>query len=699
MKPGDRLGKYQLISELGRGGAAVVFLARHVESGKQHALKRLLPKYAFDDEVARRFRKEAQIAASLNHPNIVVINEVNQAEDGTPFIAMEYFEHGSLKERMEKTSMFVNVEEVVAITKGILNGLDYAHSKGVVHRDIKPDNVMLRDHLIPVLTDFGIAKASIGTVIQTATDLIVGTPRYMSPEQCSKGIVDGRSDLYSVGVMLYQLLTGEPPFEADTPIALMLQHVNNPVPPLRAKKAWIPKWLEMVVVTALEKDPDLRYQSAREFVKAMDRRKTLVPGLSDSGAIQAPSEEQIGTAEEPFIDPSSFPELFAREVESSDRRDFEMSVQGAKVDLLRARTAKAMAFASILILLVALNWILSFLGDQGPERTETPATVVRTDPYRARGGYNRLEPSAPGGSASDLGAETASDPQDGVEEGYRPHEGNHSGTDDGMYPAESGGSEISAADSDSHDSGVYAEAEATCPMTVISDPPGANVAGLRERNLTTPFSVKVPPGPRRLEFFLSGFLPHSETFRVLNGRDNIIRVRLDSERSIISRAEKYMRLGQFVEPPKENALEVFESVLKRDPGNIKARSGMVALCMAQMKKAMMQRDQFDLAASSKSLQVIIEAADGKDFLVILGEKALSLSEEINGSGVVFIESNPSGADVTDLASMTFGKTPYRAVVPCGLHSYVVSHEGMKRQEANMRVDSLELSKIYIDFSK
>jgi len=260
-------GRYRIQRKLGAGGMANVYLAEDQELGRRVAIKILNDRHANDDQFVERFRREAKNAAALSHPNIVSIYDRGEAE-GTYYIAMEYLDGRSLKELIVsrgEAPIAVTVEYV----RQILSALRFAHRHGIVHRDIKPHNVLVNGEGAVKVTDFGIARA--GASQMTEAGSIVGTAQYLSPEQARGGEVDQRSDLYSLGVVLYELLTGSVPFSGDTPVEIAMKHLSQTPEPPSKRRVDIPRELDMVVMRALAKDPADRYQSADEMEADLER--------------------------------------------------------------------------------------------------------------------------------------------------------------------------------------------------------------------------------------------------------------------------------------------------------------------------------------------------------------------------------------------------------------------------------------------
>lgn len=279
---GDR---YEVTDVIGRGGMAEVREGRDLRLGRRVAIKILRADLARDPAFQVRFRREAQSAAALNHPNIVAVYDTGEDELAAggsgddrsiepvivPYIVMEYVDGMTLRQLLSRGRRLLP-ERALEITAGILSALDYAHRHGIVHRDIKPANVMLTRSGDVKVMDFGIARAinDAGTTMTTAS-AVMGTAAYLSPEQARGEIVDARSDLYSTGVLLYELLTGQPPFTGDSPVAIAYQHVSEmPTPPSQIDPR-IPPQIDAIVLHALAKRPDDRYQSAAEFRADIER--------------------------------------------------------------------------------------------------------------------------------------------------------------------------------------------------------------------------------------------------------------------------------------------------------------------------------------------------------------------------------------------------------------------------------------------
>jgi len=266
-------GRYRILRRLGSGGMANVYLAEDEDLGRRVAIKILNDRYAADELFNERFRREAKSAAALSHPNIVSIYDRGEA-DGRSYIAMEVIEGRSLKELI-LTSGALPISEAVEYAKRILNALRFAHRNGIIHRDIKPHNILLGAEERLKVTDFGIARA--GASQMTEAGSIMGTAQYLSPEQARGAPVTAASDLYSVGIVLYEMLTGKTPFTGDSPIEIAMKHLNEAPRPPSELRPEIPPELDQIVLRALAKDPAERYQAAEEFSADLDRVEAGIP--------------------------------------------------------------------------------------------------------------------------------------------------------------------------------------------------------------------------------------------------------------------------------------------------------------------------------------------------------------------------------------------------------------------------------------
>jgi serine/threonine protein kinase len=266
---GKTLGKYRVLQPLGQGGMARVYRAYHPQLERYVAIKVLRQDVAGEAEMIARFKREAKAVAALRHPHIVQVFDFD-TQDYLCYMVMELVEGDSLKARLtdhRTRGSRLHGGEAVRIVLDALDGLEYAHRAGIVHRDIKPANILLTADGTAVLSDFGIAQVAGGTHY-TTSGAMMGTLQYMAPEQgLARG--DARSDIYSMGIVLYEMLVGEPPFDADTPLAILLKHMNDPLPIPREKNPEIPEPLERVLLKTLAKQPEDRYASAQDMARAL----------------------------------------------------------------------------------------------------------------------------------------------------------------------------------------------------------------------------------------------------------------------------------------------------------------------------------------------------------------------------------------------------------------------------------------------
>jgi Tol biopolymer transport system component/predicted Ser/Thr protein kinase len=287
------LGRYKILEELGRGGMAVVYRAYQPSLHRHVAVKVLPPQFAFDRQFVERFQREARAAASLRHPNIVVIHDVGH-QQGIYYIVMEYLE-GRTLEQLIKQDGPLPPRQVARIVEQIASALDYAHQRGFVHRDVKPSNIFVGEGDRVTLTDFGIAKAASETQHLTRTGVLVGTPEYMSPEQAEGGMVDRRTDLYALGVMLYQMLVGRVPFRGTTPHAVLHAVIYEPPPPPRQISPDLSSTVESVILRAVAKQPEQRFQHGAELTAA------LRAALSGTAPRPQPATPRQSTRPQPAV--------------------------------------------------------------------------------------------------------------------------------------------------------------------------------------------------------------------------------------------------------------------------------------------------------------------------------------------------------------------------------------------------------------
>src|SRR4051794_12202848 len=306
-----KLGRYEVVRELGKGAMGIVYLAKDPLIGRLVALKTIRPAAHSDDDETRefqqRFIREAQAAGILNHPTIVTVHDIGQDEaSGVSFIAMEYVEGQNLKEVLQQ-GRAMSFEQIGDIAAQVAEGLDFAHAKGIVHRDVKPANIILLEGNRAKITDFGIAKITSGVANLTTTGQFLGTPNYMAPEQIKGTPVDGRSDIFSLGICLYECLTHRKPFGGDPLTSISYKIVHEPFPPLHEINPIIPEGFSEVVTHCLEKDPAKRFQRGKDLANALRAvmrgerpMRSNEPMFADATVVTRADHEKLPTMEIPF---------------------------------------------------------------------------------------------------------------------------------------------------------------------------------------------------------------------------------------------------------------------------------------------------------------------------------------------------------------------------------------------------------------
>jgi eukaryotic-like serine/threonine-protein kinase len=358
--------RYEISHLLGAGGMGRVFLARDRLLSREVALKVLDDRHAENPEFVERFRREAKAAASLSHPHIVTVYDAGE-DDETPYIAMEHVPGGTLKNRLQERGA-LPPRVAAGVTFEVANALAAAHENGIVHRDIKPENVLVTDQGHSKVGDFGIARAATATAI-TETDLILGSVRYLSPEQAKGEDVGPPSDLYSLGIVLCEMLTGRVPFDEENPIATAMKHVTEEPASLRELDPTIPRALEAITLKLLKKDPEQRYQSAKELAEDLDG--LLVRPIP--AEVSDPSETTLNT---------------------------QRSIQGASKSRRRQKTFAALVLLAVATLFIVFVYGVGF-GKESPfapllrQGTQTPVPRASAPVPSGRGNESLKAPEPP----------------------------------------------------------------------------------------------------------------------------------------------------------------------------------------------------------------------------------------------------------------------------------------------------------------
>ena len=283
-------GRYELIEKIGEGGMAIVYKAKCRLLNRYVAIKILRPEFTKDEQFVENFRRESQAAAGLSHPNIVSVYDVGQ-EGNIHFIVMELVEGKTLSELIEEKGR-LDYKEAINITRQVASALSLAHKNQIVHRDIKPHNILITNTGVAKLADFGIAKAvSVSTIIG-GNNKVMGSVHYFSPEQARGAYVDERSDIYSLGIVLYEMLTGKVPFDGDNPISIALMHINDPMPSVSAEVPGIPPQLEKIIMKATDKYQTNRYRTADEMIEDLDNIEFITKVMGQKAFTIAGEEEK-----------------------------------------------------------------------------------------------------------------------------------------------------------------------------------------------------------------------------------------------------------------------------------------------------------------------------------------------------------------------------------------------------------------------
>ncbi|MEW5985931.1 MAG: serine/threonine-protein kinase [Chloroflexota bacterium] len=352
------IGRYEVKMELARGGMAAVLLAYDPRFERDVAIKLLPREFLHESTFRARFEREAKLIAALEHPAIVPVYDYGEA-DGQPFLVMRHMAGGSLTNRIQKGPM--PASEVAAILQRIGAALDHAHSKGIIHRDLKPSNILFDQFGLAYLSDFGIARLAESSTTLTGAAWL-GTPAYMSPEQArAEGKLDGRSDLYALGVILFEMLTGQTPYKADTPMGMALKHVVDPVPRIRDVKADLPPAYEEVIARSMAKNPNERFATASALVTAVNNLANQ-PADGSRPAAQRPSSLKPSSSRVP-----------AKPATRSGQKRLRWVWLAGALGLL------ALCVISALLILSGDNSVFSGLGRQ-PTSTPSPTPTRETAP-------------------------------------------------------------------------------------------------------------------------------------------------------------------------------------------------------------------------------------------------------------------------------------------------------------------------------
>jgi serine/threonine protein kinase/beta-lactam-binding protein with PASTA domain len=368
-------GRYELLARVGGGGMALVYKAKDLLLNRFVAVKVLRQQFTHDEDFVKRFRREAQAAASLSHPNIVSIYDVGQVED-THYIVMEFIDGANLNEIIRDRAP-LQPDEAVKITGQICDALEHAHHNQIIHRDIKPHNILMGNNGRVKVTDFGIARAVTSSTI-TQTGSVIGSVHYFSPEH-AKGVTTGeKSDLYSLGIVLYQMLTGRLPFLGESPISVALKHLQDPFEQPRKVNPHIPQSVENIILRAMRKDPQERYQSAAEMHRDLDT--CLQPQRINEEPVYFVSDEDDEadrTRVIPALRPDMRNTMEAPAVKNGDNQD-RWNSQGLEESKRRWVVPTVLGLLAI-VLIGVLIWAVSALKGQIPSDIKVPTVIGETE--------------------------------------------------------------------------------------------------------------------------------------------------------------------------------------------------------------------------------------------------------------------------------------------------------------------------------
>jgi TonB family protein len=423
--PGTILrGKYEVLCGLGAGGMATVYKVRHRAFQEIAAVKVVHAQFMADPLFIKRFRNEAVVARQLKHPNAVRIDDFDYTEDGRPFIVMEFVDGHSLYDVRKASPTAWPVERCLSIVSQVAEALCAAHTLGIVHRDIKPANILLvhgeNGQINVKVLDFGIAKVENGgafsgmTTVLTQQNLVIGTPEYMSPEQASGRIetaIDGRSDLYSLGLVLYEMLTGAHPFQADTPMGMLIQQLNTQPPPPESVIPTIPAAISAIVLKAIRKDPRDRFQSAGEMLAALRdaqswhaaqvtapfREPENISSVTDAQFPAAPPPESESPPVAPDVPPEAQPAAFVPSFFVDGQPMAEPWDDNTATSNTRTRWYVLAGAALVVAVISAGLWVVfrPSTSDSLPANANHPAGTTGATPRSAA-----APPAIPGNSTS-----------------------------------------------------------------------------------------------------------------------------------------------------------------------------------------------------------------------------------------------------------------------------------------------------------
>jgi serine/threonine-protein kinase len=651
------VGRYEVIGELGRGAMGVVYKAQDPTIGRVVAMKTMrLDTHGLETEdMLRRFKNEARAAGLLNHPNIVTIYDAGE-QDGMFYIAMEFIE-GTTLHSMLSEQRVLPPEEVIKIARQVCRGLDYAHAGGIIHRDIKPANIMITAKGMVKIMDFGIAKAGGG---MTNTGQVLGTPNYMSPEQVKGKPLDGRSDLFSFGVMLYEMLTGEKPFIGQNVTTIIYKIVHeNPIAP-RDLDVTIHPGLSAVVTKALAKDPQDRYQTGAELIRDLENYKSIGSTLGDTAVISstatlptdrtqamaAASTNGAGhTASKPASRGITGPNLAPRHkrglIEVALLVGLIIATAVAAYVYYGVRTARKLHEANL--------ELEKKIQDQQVQQAAAAKVLKQAEGLPDQSPITQMD------STADSAADTGKTPQ------------NRAGK--------------------SPNSAIGHRGE----LRFTSQPSGAKVEidGWSEPRWVTPFKASnLSPGPHNIVFSKAGFARESRAVRVAENKSLLVSQALNSASTAFAVTSR---------PAGASILLDGNDTGKTTPAQIAVNQGEHKLVL---HKAGFREENILASAQegeTQNLSAVLQALPPlqmEEHRPGMMRRLLGINENITpGKGVVHIRTLPDGADIQVGDRTAPRRTPVRWEIVPGVYPITLKMNGYRSVTRNVRVEAGKVSNV------
>ena len=657
------VGRYEITGELGRGAMGVVYKAMDPTIGRTVALKTMrLDVHGLDtQEMVRRFQNEARAAGVLNHPNIVTIYDAGEHE-GIFYIAMEFIEGTTLHELLAEKRV-LPTEEVVQLARQICRGLDYAHFNGIVHRDVKPANIMITANGTVKIMDFGIAKAG-GQV--TNTGQVLGTPNYMAPEQVKGRPLDGRSDLFSLGVILYEMLTGEKPFVGQNVTTIIYKIVNEtPITP-RDLDVTVHPGLSAIVTKALAKAPDDRYQSGADLIRDLENYKLAGPVRSGSTSAIRPAPAQ----------PEKTLVLPVRVVNGSTVQAAAAAPARAKGPVPVRRPTTVVFIKRHRMLLAAIATILilgSAMGGYAYHRTQMKMRQL-AEQTKAKEAQQLTEQQQP--VAMGIPAPTPAPEQ--------PKEVIAPDTTVKFFPAKKnaqpGPQKLpTPMKATSSPNKVYVQQS---ELKLVSQPDGAKVEidGWSEPNWITPFTAShLAAGNHMIVFTKAGYLPQSRMVESVTGKSMDVTAELTPALSTLVVTSNPQGANVWIDGKDSGMVTPAQLTVEKGPHRVTVKKAGFKDASADETLAEGQTQSF----SPVLLSVNTAAEDGKtpSFL----RRMLGTDTVPEGKGLVHIRTDPEGATITIDGKVAPKKTNARWPADPGVYSIQLQMSGYKTVHRNIRV--------------